>query len=170
MTDTTGTTTGSTIGTGEDIGAVEAPEPKVLDDLHTEHGDTLIADQVVAKLAGIAAREVEGVAALGNAARRALDSITERIQGSSTNVTGGVAVTKGERQAAVEVTVITEYGYPIVEVSQNLRANIIRAVEHGTGLQVVGVNINVTDVRLPGEEAEDVEERTAPRAPRRELQ
>ncbi len=44
-----------------------APEPKQLDDLHTEHGDTSIADQVVQKIAGVAAREVPGVFAMGSA-------------------------------------------------------------------------------------------------------
>ena len=141
----------------------EAPAPKELDDLHTEHGDTLIAEQVVAKLAGMAAREVDGVAALGNAARRALDSIAGRIQGGQTSVTGGVAVTKGEREAAVEISVITDYGFPIVEITQKMREKIIFAVEHGTGLKVIEVNINVTDIRLPGDEDEQKEPARAPR-------
>lgn len=151
-----------------ELAAEAQPDIQQYDALHTAHGVTKIADQVVAKLAGIAARQVEGVAALGNAARRALDSITERIQGGQTSVTGGVSVTKGERQAAIEVTVIVEYGYPIVEVSQNLRESIIEAVQHGTGLQVVEVNISVVDVRLPGEEPADSAE-PAPRGPRQDL-
>ena len=134
---------------------VERAQAKKYDVLHTEHGDTTIADQVVAKLAGIAAREVEGVYAMGNAARRTLNAIAERIPGSQTNVTGGVSVEKGERQAALDMTIITEYGYPIAEVTQNLRDNVIRAIEHGTGLEVLEVNVNVTDVQLPEDDNRD---------------
>lgn len=133
-----------------------APVAKQLDDLHTELGDTMIADTVVAKVAGIAAREVPGIYALGNAARRALSSLTERIPGSQTNVAGGIGVQKGERQTAIELSVIVEYGVSIVEVSEALRSNIIRAVEHATGLEVIEVNINVTDVHLPDEEQPQV--------------
>ncbi len=129
-----------------------AEEQKQLGPLHTEHGDTTIAEQVVQKLAGIAAREVPGVYALGNAARRAFDTLTERIPGSQTNVSGGVRVEKGERQAAIDVSVVIEYGASIVDVSYAIRQNVINAVEHGTGLEVLEVNISVTDVHLPDDD------------------
>ena len=63
--------------------------------LHTDHGSTLIAEQVVQKIAGIACREVPGVHAMGSAGRRMLSSITDRIPGSTTNVSNGVQVEKG---------------------------------------------------------------------------
>ena len=40
----------------------------------------------------------------------------------------------------------------IVTVSEQIRENIIRAVEFGTGLEVVAVDVNVTDVHLPDED------------------
>ena len=133
-----------------------APEPKQLGPLHTEHGDTTIADTVVQKIAGIAAREVPGVFAMGNAARRAFNNLTERIAGSQTNVVGGVSVEKGERQAAIDISIVVEYGASIVEVSDALRQHIIEAVEYGTGLEVIEVNIQVSDVHLPeDDEASD---------------
>ncbi|WP_375423022.1 Asp23/Gls24 family envelope stress response protein [uncultured Friedmanniella sp.] len=136
----------------------EQHAPKVLDALHTEHGDTTIAETVVAKIAGIATREVPGVFAMGNAARRALGNLQQRIPGGSSagSVTGGVSVEKGESQAAVEVSVVVEYGASIVTVSEQIRENVIRAVEHGTGLEVVSVDVNVTDVHLPEEDAADL--------------
>ena len=136
-------------------------EPKVLDALHTEHGDTSIAETVVQKIAGVAAREVPGVYALGNAARRAINNLAERIPGSQKNVSGGISVEKGERQAAVDVSIIVEYGVSIVEVSEGIRRNIIQSVEQATGLEVIEVNINVSDVHLPeDDDAEDQPERT----------
>lgn len=139
--------------------AKEAEEtPRPLDALHTEHGDTTIADTVVAKMAGIATREIPGVYAMGSAARRALGSLTQRIPGgaSQTDVSGGVSVQKGESQTAIDVSVVVEYGASIVDVSQQIRDNVIRAVEFGTGLEVVSVDVDVTDVHLPDED-DDVE-------------
>lgn len=120
--------------------------------LQTPKGDTTINDTVVQKLAGIAAREVPGVFALGNAARRAFDSISERIPGSQTNVAGGVSVEKGERQAAIDLTVIVEFGTSVVDIADAIRSNVITTVEHATGLEVIEVNINVADVHLPNED------------------
>ena len=120
--------------------------------LQTEKGNTTIAENVVQKLAGVATREVPGVFAMGNAARRAFNQITERIPGSQTNVSGGVSVEKGERQTAIDVSIVVEYGSSIVEVSENIRRNVVNSVERATGLEVLEVNVNVVDVRLPGDE------------------
>lgn len=129
--------------------------------LHTEHGITTIAEQVVQKVAGMACREVMGVHAMGSAGRRMLSSLTERIPGSSTNVSGGVTVEKGERQTAIDVSIIVEYGFSVVEVANEIRRNIIEAVEYATGLEVVEVNVAISDVHLPGDSHDD-EEAEAP--------
>ncbi|MCD1286686.1 MAG: Asp23/Gls24 family envelope stress response protein [Brevibacterium sp.] len=131
-------------------------QPTTADDVRsplvTDMGNTTIAENVVAKLTGIAAREVPGVYGMGNAARRAFDTLTDRIPGSQTNVSGGVSVEKGEKQTAIDLTIVVEYGTSIVDVAEAIRRNVIRAVEQGTGLQVVEVNIDVTDVHLPEED------------------
>lgn len=131
--------------------------PKQLDALHTDHGDTVIADTVVAKIAGIAAREVPGVYAMGNAARRAISGLTSRVTGGGgqASVDQGVSVEKGESQATVEVSVIAQYGVSLVDVADQIRENVIRAVEFGTGLEVVAVDVNVTDVHLPDDDQDD---------------
>lgn len=144
--------------------AADAPAPKQLDALHTDHGDTTIADTVVAKIAGMAAREVPGVYAMGNAARRAISSVTNRVTGGTgqASVSDGVRVEKGESQATVDVSVVVEYGSSIVTVSEQIRENIIRAVEFGTGLEVVAVDVNVSDVHLPDEDEDAVDTAGAP--------
>ncbi|MHA7144521.1 Asp23/Gls24 family envelope stress response protein [Arthrobacter sp. TmT3-37] len=123
--------------------------------LQTDQGNTSIADTVVQKIAGISAREVPGVHAMGNAARRAFDQIAERIPGSQTNASGGVSIEKGEKQTAIDVTVVVEYGASIVDVSNNIRRNIISAVERATGLEVIEVNVTVSDVHLPTDDDAD---------------
>jgi uncharacterized alkaline shock family protein YloU len=131
--------------------ATNAPEPKPLDALHTAHGDTTIADQVVEKIAGIAAREVPGVYAMGSAVGRAFSSMAQRMPGQQPSVAGGVSIEKGERQTAIDVSIVVEYGVSIVQVADNIRDAVIKSVEYGTGLDVVSVDVNVTDVHLPEE-------------------
>ncbi|MEX0151968.1 Asp23/Gls24 family envelope stress response protein, partial [Microbacterium sp. LMI1-1-1.1] len=70
-------------------------------------GKTTIADGVVGKVAGIAAREVSGVYALGGGGARALGAIRDAI--NATDLTQGVKVEVGETQAAADVTIVVEY-------------------------------------------------------------
>lgn len=117
--------------------------------LQTTRGVTTLDEAVVAKIAGMAAREVPGVYDMGSSARRAFSAVAGRIPNAQTNVTGGISVEKGDTQAAVDVTVVVQYGASIVDVGNAIRRNIIEQVENTTGLEVVEVNVNVTDVHLP---------------------
>ncbi|MEO3813695.1 Asp23/Gls24 family envelope stress response protein [Sphaerisporangium sp. B11E5] len=126
--------------------------------LLTDRGRTTIADTVVAKIAGMAAREVTGVHALGKGVTRALGAVRERIAGA-TSPTTGVTVEVGERQAAVDLDVIVEYGVSIPDVAAGIRRNVVSAVENMCGLEVTEVDIAVEDLHLPGEEPEPQESR-----------
>jgi len=125
-------------------------------DLLTAQGRTSIADSVVRKIAAIAAREVSGVHDLGTGGARAMGSIRERLPGStpSGGVTQGVAVEVGERQAAVDLDVVVEYGVSIVDLSQAIRRNVVAALERMTGLQVTEVNILVDDIHIDTDDEE----------------
>ncbi|MEZ0494564.1 Asp23/Gls24 family envelope stress response protein [Kineococcus sp. TBRC 1896] len=131
--------------------------------LDSEHGTTTIADTVVSKIAGIAARDVSGVHALGGGAARAVGALRERIPGGRTNHSQGVSVEVGERQAAVDIELIAEYGVAIADLASAVRRNVITSVERMTGLEVTEVNLQVSDVHLPEEDddEEDAEQRTA---------
>ncbi|WP_439384813.1 Asp23/Gls24 family envelope stress response protein [Amycolatopsis lexingtonensis] len=122
--------------------------------LVTKQGTTTIADTVVQKIAGLAAREVNGVHDLGGGAARALSAIRDRIPGASASVGQGVSVEVGEKQAAVDLQLLVEYGVPIADLARAVRRNVITAIEQMTGLEVVEVNINVNDVHLPGDDDE----------------
>ncbi|MDN5382401.1 MULTISPECIES: Asp23/Gls24 family envelope stress response protein [Streptomyces] len=117
-------------------------------------GRTTIADGVVAKIAGMAAREVPGIHNLGAGMARAFGAMRERVPGTGSGITRGVKVEVGERQAAVDLDVVVDYGVSIVDVAGEVRTNVIGAVERMTGLEVVEVNIAVDDVHLPDEEGE----------------
>ena len=120
--------------------------------LESTQGTTTIANDVVQKIAGLAAREVSGVYALGGGAARALGALRERIPGASQSVGQGVTVEVGEKQAAVDLDLITEYGVPIADLARSVRRNVISSVEGMTGLQVTEVNISVNDIHLPSDD------------------
>ena len=150
MTQATSTTTGSTTTST----ALSQASPSAL---QTSQGNTTIADGVVQKIAGVSAREVSGVYTLGGGAARTLGAIRERIPGSSQSAGQGVAVEVGERQAAIDLDIVTEYGVSIVELSRAVRRNVMQAVEGMTGLEVTEVNIAVNDVHLPTDDAQQEE-------------
>jgi len=120
--------------------------------LATGHGTTTIADVVVSKVAGIATREVPGVHSLGGGAARVVGSLRERIPGGKTNLSQGVAVEVGQRQAAIDLDIVADYGVAIADLAEGIRENVIGAVEQMTGLEVTEVNITVHDVFLEDDE------------------
>ncbi len=128
--------------------------------LQTDQGATSIADGVVTKVAGIATREVPGVYALGGGATRALGAVTQRV-GIGDERTQGVTVEVGEREAAVDLTIVVEYGESIPTVARQIRENVSKRIEGITGLSVTEVNIAVNDLHFPGDEQDDEPARVA---------
>jgi uncharacterized alkaline shock family protein YloU len=120
--------------------------------LQTERGVTRIEDNVVAKIAGIAAQEVEGVQ-MGGGTARAIGGFLDSVTGGG-GETRGVAVEVGEVETAIDLTMAVEYGRPIPQISEAVRRNVINRMENLTGLQVTQVNITVSDVMLPEERPE----------------
>ena len=131
--------------------------------LVTEQGKTTIADTVVAKIAGIAAREVSGVHALGGGTARAIGALRTRIPGGSTNHSQGVTVEVGERQAAVDLQLVAEFGVSIADLAASIRKNVINSIEDMTGLEVSEVNIDVQDVYVPSDDSDDEDDSTPSR-------
>jgi uncharacterized alkaline shock family protein YloU len=119
--------------------------------LQTERGQTSIADAVVTKVASTAAREVRGVHELGGGVTRAIGSVTQRV-GVGDERTQGVSVEVGEREAAVDLTLVIDYGESIPRVSQAVRDNVIKRIEGICGLSVTEVNVTVNDLYFPGDE------------------
>ncbi|MFD7880823.1 Asp23/Gls24 family envelope stress response protein [Streptomyces bauhiniae] len=127
-------------------GATEADEPAAT------RGRTSIADVVVVKVAGVAAREIPGVHAMGGGLSRTIGAVRDRVPGGRANVGRGVKVEVGERQTAIDLDLVVEYGVPIADLARDVRENVIDAVERITGLEVVEVNVTINDVHLPDDE------------------
>lgn len=117
-----------------------------------ELGKTIISDLVVAKIAGIAAREIEGVYDL------VTQGVSNAISGLAKRVTGGdvrgkgVDVEVGQREAAIDLKMVVHYGVNIPEVAEAVRKNIVDRIKKTTGLTVCEVNIDVTDLYFPEED------------------
>jgi len=123
-------------------------------ELVTEQGKTTIADVVVSKIAGIAAREVPGVHELvTQGVGGAVTGLAQRVTGADTR-SQGVNVEVGEREAAIDLRLTVDYGVSIPQVAEAVRRNIINRLEAMTGLIVNMVNIDVTDLYFPEEEAQ----------------
>lgn len=109
-------------------------------------GRTIISEAAVAKVAGIAARTVPGVYSLGSGPSRALGAIRDAV-GSSDHA-AGVRAEVGETQVAVDINLVALYGHPLHGVANQVRAAVFRAVEELVGLQVIEVNVEITDVYI----------------------
>lgn len=122
-------------------------------------GTTTIADGVVSKVAGIAAREVPGVYALGGGGARALGAIRDAI--NATDLTQGVKVEVGETQAAIDLTLVVDYPARVQDVATHVRNSVASAVTRLVGLEVVEVNVEVNDVHLPDDNDDRDESRVS---------
>ncbi|RZU25643.1 Asp23/Gls24 family envelope stress response protein [Streptomyces sp. BK239] len=122
-------------------------------------GRTTIADGVVEKIAGLAARDVFGVHAMGSGVSRTFGAVRDRVPGGGKSATRGVKAEVGEVQTALDLEIVVDYGVSISDVARDVRENVVAGVERMTGLEVVEVNIAVSDVKLPEEEDEEPEPR-----------
>lgn len=113
-----------------------------------DRGRTSIADIVVAKIAGIAAREIDGVYDVGGTTERVVGKVREVLPGTTVSATQGINVEVGERQAAVDVSIVADYGVAIHQLAAAIRRNVISAIEQMTGLEVTEVNVTVHDVNF----------------------
>lgn len=109
-----------------------------------------IADEVVATIAGLAAAEVEGVAGMSGGL---VGGISEMLGKKST--ARGAKVEVGDKETAIDLYVVVEYGVRIPEIAQRVQENVKRAVESMTGLDVVEVNVHVQGVAFHQEGKEE---------------
>jgi uncharacterized alkaline shock family protein YloU len=119
-------------------------------------GKTTIVDPVVAKIAGIAAREVPGVFALGGGAARVLGNIREVV--GAKDFSQGVRVEVGDTEVAVDLAIQVQYPEPLQRVSSDVRSAVAEAITELIGMKVAEINVTVVDVHIPGDDDGDDEE------------
>jgi uncharacterized alkaline shock family protein YloU len=124
--------------------------------LVTPEGRTTIADVVVSKIAGIAAREVPGVHELvGQGMQAAVSGLAQRVTRTDTRSTG-VNVEVGEREAAVDFRLTVEYGVSIPQLVKDVRSNVTDRLQAMTGLRVKEINIDIVDLYFPEEDTQQI--------------
>ncbi|WP_273886529.1 Asp23/Gls24 family envelope stress response protein [Rubrobacter naiadicus] len=116
--------------------------------LQTERGGTSISETVVAKVAGIAAQEVDGIR-MGGATSQAMGGFIGSLTGGGQ--TQGVSVEVGQEEAAIDLVMSTEYGRSIPQLTEAVRRNVINRIENLVGLRVTEVNITVSNIFFPQE-------------------
>ena len=114
-------------------------------------GETSIDDEVIGAIAGLAAREIEGVASLGS--RSIQRTIAERVGGADEQA-GGVTVEAGRKEAILDINLRVIHGFSIPEMGVKVRQNVACSLFELCGLITKEINIRVTGIefsdRMPG--------------------
>ncbi|GAA0406732.1 hypothetical protein GCM10009530_68710 [Microbispora corallina] len=118
-------------------------------------GRIKVADEVVEKVAALAALEIPGVADLGGDVERALESVRDRIGIGAKRANQGVRAGIRDGEVTVDVTIVIVYGHVVMDVATEVRTNVARLVSRMLGMRVVEVNVTVDDVRMPGRPSGD---------------
>jgi uncharacterized alkaline shock family protein YloU len=115
-------------------------------------GKTVIDDSVIAKVAGIAVREIPGVYALGGGVARIVGAVRDAV--GNTDLTQGISVEVGETQVAADVSIVAEYPVALQDLGDRVRAAVARAVTELVGMEIAEVNVTISDVHLPADDSE----------------
>ena len=119
--------------------------------LLSDRGSTIISDTVVSSLAGMAAREVEGVH-MGGGASRTAGGVLESLTGSESK-TSGISVEVGRTETAIDLKMGIEYNKNILQTVEEVRRRITDRVQSMTGLRIKELNATITDITFPEKEA-----------------
>ncbi|MBC8590572.1 Asp23/Gls24 family envelope stress response protein [Wansuia hejianensis] len=119
-----------------------------------EYGSIKISNDVVSIIAGVASTQVEGVAGMSGGIT---GGITDML--GMKNLSKGVKVELGEREAAIDVFIIAEYGSNITEIGKKVQESVKNSIETMTGLQATEVNVHIQGVNTPREGKKEEEQR-----------
>ncbi|HAG09919.1 MAG TPA: Asp23/Gls24 family envelope stress response protein [Desulfotomaculum sp.] len=125
-------------------------EDIVVREEQTSIGSIRIADEVVRIIAGLAATEVQGVAGMSGGLAGGIAEILGR-----KNLSKGVKVEVGEKEAAVDIYVIVDYGAKIPDIASEIQQKVKKAVNDMTGLNVIEVNVHIQGVSFSNSDKED---------------
>ncbi|MBW9285439.1 Asp23/Gls24 family envelope stress response protein [Enterococcus faecalis] len=114
-------------------------------------GKLTYEDKVIQKIIGISLEKVEGLLTVDG-------GFFSNLAGKLVNtddVTSGVVVEVGEKQVAVDLDIVAEYGKDIYKIYNEMKEIITKEVKNMTGLEVIEVNVNVVDIKTEEQHEED---------------
>ncbi|MGE7716479.1 Asp23/Gls24 family envelope stress response protein [Priestia megaterium] len=129
------------------VRAVNETNTAVKSQENTHQNTLTFEDQVIKKIAGIAANEIKGILSMSGGF---MSGLTDRFRGTE-DITKGINAEVGEKQVALDLKVIVEYGKNVPAIFSKTVNNVKKSVHDMTGLEVVEVNMHVEDVMTRSE-------------------
>lgn len=106
-------------------------------------GTVYIADEVIAIIAGLAATEIKGVAAMaGNVTNEIMSKVGRK------NLAKGVKISVNGKRVKISLAIMMEYGYNIPGTCSKVQERVKSAVENMTGLTVTDIDIRIASVDM----------------------
>ncbi len=116
----------------------------VAQQIQSEYGKISIREEVIAKIAGVAAMECYGL--VGMAPRNVQEELTDLLRRD--NLERGVDVKFNEDSISIRLYIVVEYGVKISEVARNVQERVRYHVENMLGLTVDRIDVKVQSVRV----------------------
>lgn len=122
-----------------------------------QYGDIKISDEVIATIASVATKEIEGISGLSL-------SIAGEIASKfvKKNLSKAIKVSSDDGNLTIDISVIVKYGIRIPDISWEVQENVKKSVESMSGLKVekvniiiAGVDFETTDVNDDNSESDD---------------
>ena len=108
-----------------------------------EKGAVIVAEEVIAIIAGLAATEVKGVAAMaGNITNEIMSKVGRK------NLAKGVKISVNGKRVKINLAIMMEYGYNIPGTCSKVQDRVKSTVESMTGLTVTDVDIRIASVDM----------------------
>lgn len=116
-----------------------------------QNGNIKISDEVIATIASVATKEIEGISGLSLSFT---DEITSKFV--KKNATKSIKITQNDGNITIDISVVVNYGVRIPDVSWEVQENVKKSVELMSGLNVEKVNVIVAGVDFePVKEADN---------------
>lgn len=109
-----------------------------------EGGRILISEDVIASIAALAVREVEGVYGLSTTAAFDISTILGK-----KNLRNGIRVTMDGENVTISCNLVVKMGVAVMTVAKNVQESIMNEVVSMTGVRPAAVNVNVCGIAVP---------------------